>query len=70
MVEYSATPYMLFMLAEYVAIITMCALTTFCFSAAGCRGPVFSVHRGSRPDLVYFEGLPGFHDSHGKSHRA
>ena len=30
-VEYSATPYMLFMLAEYVAIITMCALTTILF---------------------------------------
>ena len=26
MVEYSSTPYLLFMLAEYVAIITMCAL--------------------------------------------
>ncbi len=31
MVEYSATPYMLFMLSEYVAIITMCALTTILF---------------------------------------
>jgi NADH-quinone oxidoreductase subunit H len=31
MVEYSSTPYMLFMLAEYVAIITMCALTTILF---------------------------------------
>ena len=25
MVEYSSTPYMLFMLGEYVAIVTMCA---------------------------------------------
>ena len=31
MVEYSATPYMLFMLAEYVAVVTMCALTTILF---------------------------------------
>ncbi|HZM07751.1 MAG TPA: NADH-quinone oxidoreductase subunit NuoH [Methylocella sp.] len=31
MVEYSSTPYMVFMLAEYVAIITMCALTTILF---------------------------------------
>lgn len=31
MVEYSATPYMLFMLGEYVAIMTMCALLTILF---------------------------------------
>ncbi|MCL2385573.1 MAG: NADH-quinone oxidoreductase subunit NuoH [Alphaproteobacteria bacterium] len=31
MVEYSSTPYMIFMLAEYVAIMTMCALTTILF---------------------------------------
>jgi NADH-quinone oxidoreductase subunit H len=31
MVEYSSTPYMLFMLAEYVAITMMCALTTILF---------------------------------------
>jgi NADH-quinone oxidoreductase subunit H len=31
MVEYSATPYVLFMLAEYVAIVTMCALLTILF---------------------------------------
>ncbi len=31
MVEYSATPYVLFMLAEYVAIVTMCALCTIMF---------------------------------------
>jgi NADH-quinone oxidoreductase subunit H len=30
-VEYSSTPYLLFMLGEYVAIITMCALTTIMF---------------------------------------
>src|SRR3954469_12254065 len=31
MVEYSAAPYMLFMLGEYVAITTMCALATILF---------------------------------------
>jgi NADH-quinone oxidoreductase subunit H len=31
MVEYSATPYLLFMLGEYVAITTMCAMTTILF---------------------------------------
>ncbi len=31
MVEYSSTPYLLFMLSEYVAIITMCAFGTILF---------------------------------------
>jgi NADH-quinone oxidoreductase subunit H len=31
MVEYSSTPYLLFMLGEYVAITTMCAMTTILF---------------------------------------
>ena len=31
MVEYSSTPYMMFMLGEYVAIVTMCAMTTVLF---------------------------------------
>jgi NADH-quinone oxidoreductase subunit H len=31
MVEYSSTPYLLFMLAEYVAITTMCAMTAILF---------------------------------------
>src|SRR5580693_5314376 len=31
MVEYGSTPYLLFMLGEYVAITTMCALATFLF---------------------------------------
>jgi NADH-quinone oxidoreductase subunit H len=30
-VEYSSTPYLLFMLGEYVAIVSMCALTTIMF---------------------------------------
>jgi NADH-quinone oxidoreductase subunit H len=31
MVEYSSTPYLLLMLGEYVAITTMCAMTTILF---------------------------------------
>jgi NADH-quinone oxidoreductase subunit H len=31
MVEYSSTPYMMFMLGEYVAIVTMCSLMTILF---------------------------------------
>ena len=31
MVEYSSTPYLLYMLGEYVAIMTMCSLTTILF---------------------------------------
>jgi NADH-quinone oxidoreductase subunit H len=31
MVEYSSTPYMMFMLGEYVAVVTMCAMTTILF---------------------------------------
>ena len=31
MVEYSATPFLLFFLGEYVAILTMCAMTTILF---------------------------------------
>ena len=49
MVEYSSTPYLLFMLGEYVAIVTMCAMTTSCSSAAGCR----------RFDVAPFTWVPG-----------
>ena len=31
MVEYASTPYLMFMLGEYVAIVTMCAMTTILF---------------------------------------
>jgi len=39
MVEYSATPYMLFMLAEYVAIVTMCAMMVILF-CGGWLSPI------------------------------
>ena len=35
-VEYSSTPFLLFMIGEYVAIVLMCALTRCCSLAAGC----------------------------------
>src|SRR6266404_4162905 len=41
MVEYGSTPYMLFMLGEYVAIATMCAMTTILF--LGVWLPQFAV---------------------------
>ena len=41
MVEYSSTPYLLFMLGEYVAITTMCAMTTTLF--LGGWAPIIAV---------------------------
>ena len=35
-VEYSSTPFLLFMAGEYIAIFLMCALTSLCSSAVGC----------------------------------
>src|SRR5271166_4435554 len=49
MVEYSATPYLLFMLGEYVAIVVMCALTTILF-LGGWLPPV---------DVAPFTWVPG-----------
>ncbi len=49
MVEYSSTPYLLFMLGEYIAIIMMCALTTILF-LGGWISPI---------DLPPFTWIPG-----------
>ncbi|MFM9973181.1 MAG: NADH-quinone oxidoreductase subunit NuoH [Beijerinckiaceae bacterium] len=49
MSEYGSTPYMMFMLGEYVAIVTMCALTTILF-LGGWTSPV---------DLPPFTWIPG-----------
>ena len=49
MVEYSSTPYLLFMLGEYVAIMTMCSLTTILF-LGGWAPPIA---------LAPFTWLPG-----------
>ena len=50
MVEYSSTPYLLFMLGEYVAITTMCAMTTILF--LGGWLPPFAV-----PPFTWMPGL-------------
>src|SRR4026208_667208 len=53
MVEYSSTPYLLFMLGEYVAITTMCALTTIMF-LGGWRPPVSVAPFTWGPGVVWF----------------
>ena len=53
MVEYGSTPYMLFMLGEYVAIVMMCALTTVLF--LGGWLPPFQIAPFTLvPGLVWF----------------
>jgi NADH-quinone oxidoreductase subunit H len=49
MVEYSSTPYLLFMLGEYIAIQLMCAMTTILF-LGGWSAPI---------DLPPFTWIPG-----------
>jgi NADH-quinone oxidoreductase subunit H len=53
MVEYSSTPYMLFMLAEYVAIMTMCAMTTILF-LGGWLSPIPFVPFTWVPGVIWF----------------
>jgi NADH-quinone oxidoreductase subunit H len=53
MVEYGSTPYMMFMLGEYVAITTMCALTTIFF--LGGWLPPFAV-----PPFTWVPGVVWF----------
>jgi NADH-quinone oxidoreductase subunit H len=53
MVEYSSTPYLLFMLGEYVAITTMCALTTVMF-LGGWLPPVSVAPFTWVPGIVWF----------------
>jgi NADH-quinone oxidoreductase subunit H len=53
MVEYSSTPYLLFMLGEYVAITTMCALTTILF-LGGWQPPFAVVPFTWVPGVVWF----------------
>jgi len=53
MVEYSSTPYMLFMLGEYVAITVMCALMTILF-LGGWLPPVDAAPFTWVPGLVWF----------------
>ena len=53
MVEYSSTPYLLFMLGEYVAIITMCAMTAIMF-LGGWTPPI------SLPPFTWVPGVIWF----------
>src|SRR6201993_2048973 len=53
MVEYSAAPYLLFMLGEYVAIMTMCALTTVLF-LGGWTSPLDFPPFTWVPGLIWF----------------
>jgi NADH-quinone oxidoreductase subunit H len=53
MVEYSATPYLLFMLGEYVAIATMCSMTTILF-LGGWTAPIALPPFTWIPGLIWF----------------
>ena len=53
MVEYSSTPYLLFMLGEYVAIVTMCAMTTILF-LGGWLPPVDIAPLNLIPGVIWF----------------
>jgi NADH-quinone oxidoreductase subunit H len=53
MVEYSSTPYLLFMLGEYVSIVVMCALTTILF-LGGWLPPLNVVPFTWIPGIVWF----------------
>ncbi len=53
MVEYSSTPYLLFMLGEYVSIVLMCALTTILF-LGGWLPPVSVVPFTWVPGIIWF----------------
>ena len=59
MVEYASTPYLLFMLGEYVAITTMCALTTILF-LGGWLPPVNVAPFTLVPGIVWFIGKATF----------
>ncbi len=53
MVEYSSTPYLLFMLSEYVSIVLMCAMMTILF-LGGWHAPLEVVPFTWIPGLVWF----------------
>jgi NADH-quinone oxidoreductase subunit H len=53
MVEYSSTPYLLFMLGEYVAIMTMCALGTILF-LGGWLSPIPIAPFTWIPGVIWF----------------
>jgi NADH-quinone oxidoreductase subunit H len=53
MVEYSSTPYLLFMLGEYVAITTMCAMTAILFMG-GWLPPIAVAPFTWIPGIIWF----------------
>ncbi|MFC3693456.1 NADH-quinone oxidoreductase subunit NuoH [Chenggangzhangella methanolivorans] len=53
MTEYASTPYLLFMLGEYVAIMTMCALTTILFMG-GWLSPIPFAPFTWIPGVIWF----------------
>lgn len=53
MVEYASTPYLLFMLGEYVAIVTMCALATILFMG-GWLSPIPYAPFTWVPGIIWF----------------
>ena len=53
MVEYSSTPYLLFMLGEYVAIVTMCAMTVILFMG-GWLSPIPFAPFTWVPGVIWF----------------
>jgi len=55
MVEYSSTPYLLFMLGEYIAIILMCAMTTILF-LGGWLPPIDIWPLNLVPGVIWFLG--------------
>jgi NADH-quinone oxidoreductase subunit H len=55
MVEYSSTPYLLFMLGEYIAIILMCAMTTILF-LGGWLPPIDIWPINLVPGVIWFMG--------------
>ncbi len=58
MVEYGSTPYLLFMLGEYVAITTMCAMATILFLGGWLPADrAAAIHLGAGGDLVRPEGF-------------
>jgi NADH-quinone oxidoreductase subunit H len=59
MSEYSSTPYLLFMLGEYVAIMTMCAMTTILF-LGGWLPPINAAPFTWVPGVVWFVGKIAF----------
>jgi NADH-quinone oxidoreductase subunit H len=59
MSEYGSTPYLLFMLGEYVAIMTMCALTTILF-LGGWTPPLAIAPFTWVPGVIWFILKVGF----------